>query len=250
MNLLLSSTINEWTKLRSRKKTVFFLALIALLPFLGLPAVMKLQGGFGIAAIAGSDYPITVLNLLASFVLPLLIFMSAADMFSGEFGDKTIRSVLARPVSRFKIFFAKLIAAFSLVAAGLLLGWISSAIASFFLPHADGLPRALAESALAHAVTALPLFAICAAAVVVAMFFKHASGALAICILVYAAAKLLGFVLPQYAAWLPTAYMDWHELWIGSAATAGRIATVFSYLLGCGIVLSTLGYCAFDKKEV
>ncbi|TJY42212.1 hypothetical protein E5161_09385 [Cohnella pontilimi] len=250
MSLLLSSTINEWVKMSARKKTIFFLGLIAIIPFLGLPVVLRLQNGLGITAVAGAHYPINILNMLTLFVLPLMIFMSVSDMFSGEFGDRTIRSVLLRPVGRFKIFTAKVLAAFGLIAAGLMLGWLSSTIASFFLPASEGMAGGIANSALAYAVAALPMFALCTVAVFIAQFFKNASGALAICILVYAAAKLITFVFPEYTVFSPTAYTDWYEIWIGSAVSAGKLMTIFSFLTGCAIVFYTSGYYLFDKKEV
>lgn len=250
MSLLKSSTINEWVKLSARKKTIFFLTLIAVLPFLGLPIVMKMQSGLGITAIDGTHYPISILNVLTLFLLPLIIFMSVSDMFSGEFGDKTIRSVLVRPVGRFKIFSSKVLALFGLIGAGLLLGWFSSLIASFFLTTSEDMTSGIVESALSYAVAALPMFALSTVAVFIAQFFKNASGALAISILVYAAAKLITFVFPEYTVFSPTAYTDWHQIWIGNAVAADKIFTIFSFLLGSGIVFYISGYYVFDKKEV
>ncbi|WP_123043267.1 ABC transporter permease [Cohnella candidum] len=250
MSLLKSITINEIVKLLSRKKTAFFLLLPAVLPFLGLFAVIRLQSGLGVTGVSGDHYAISVLNVLTVFVLPLMMFMSASDMFSGEVGDKTIRSVLLRPVSRLKVFTGKLLALFALIAAALLLGLLGSAIASFFLPASAGAGGAVAEAALAYAVAAVPMFALCTAAVFIAQFFKNASGTLAICILLYAAAKLLAFFFPSLAVFSPTAYTDWHAYWIGSIVSISKIMTVFSFLLGCGILFYTSGYYVFDKKEV
>jgi ABC-2 type transport system permease protein len=250
MNLLKQSTINELVKLLARKKTSFFLLLSALLPFIGLPIVMKLQSGLGIMAVSNVQYPITVLNILTLFVLPLMMFMSLSDMFSGEFGDKTIRSVLVRPVSRLKIFSSKLLAMFVLITGQLLLGWMGSVLATFFLPASANLMGGIAEAALAYAVAALPMFALCMAAAFITQFFRNASGALAICIVLYAAAKLITFVYPQFTVLSPTSYTDWHELWIGSVISTAKITTIFSLLLGCGILFYTSGYYFFDKKEV
>lgn len=250
MGLLKSGTINELVKMKARKKTVFFLLLTALIPFLGIPVVLRLQSGLGVAGVAADQYPAAVLGVLTLFVIPLAVFMAAVDLFSGEFGDRTMRSVLLRPISRAKIFTSKLLALFTLIAAHLAVGWLASAAAAFFLPPSDGLAAGIAEAALAYAAAALPMFALAAAAVFVAQFFKNATGALAVCILLYAGAKLLVFVFPEFAAFSPAAYTDWHETWIGSAVSAGRIIPVFSFLLGCCIVFYTSGYYVFDKKEV
>lgn len=250
MKPLTSSTINEWVKLTARKKTVFFLALITLLPFLVLPIVLRVQSGLGIAGLDGAEYPVTILNLMTLFVLPLMTFMSVSDSFSGEFGDRTIRAVLLRPVSRFKIFTSKLLSVFLLIVGGLALGLASSSIAAIFLPATGDRMAGFADAALAYAAAAIPLFALCTVAVFIATWFKNATGALAIMILVYAAAKLTAFFFPDLTAFSPTAYTDWHRIWIGSSVSVGQISTIFSFLLGCGIVFYTMGFYLFDKKEV
>jgi len=250
MSLLMSSTINEIAKLTARKKTSFFLLLVALVPFLGLPVVMRLQSGLGVTGVTADQYPIAILNVLTTVILPLIMFMFASDIYSGEFGDRTVRAVLLRPVSRLKIFSSKLLAMFILISAGLIIGFVGAAIASFMLPESANWMSGIAEAAIAYAVAAIPLFALGTVAVFIAQFFKNASGTLAICILFYAAAKLLPFVFPDVMAFSPTAYTDWYQLWIGSAFSAERIVTIFSFLLGCSIIFYTFGYYLFDKKEV
>jgi ABC-2 type transport system permease protein len=249
MNLLKLSTLNELVKLLARKKTSFFLLLSALLPFIGLPIIMKLQSGLGIMATSNVQYPITILNMLTLIVLPLMMFMSVSDIFSGEFGDKTIRSVLVRPVSRLKIFSSKLLAMFVLIVGQLLLGWMGSVLASLFLPASANMIGGLADAALAYAVAALPMFVLCTVTAFITQFFRNASGAMAICIMLYAAAKLITILFPQFTVFSPTSYTDWHQLWIGSVISIEKVTTIFSLLLGCGIVFYTTGYYFFDKKE-
>lgn len=249
MRLLKACTINELTKLTARRKTLFFLLLSALLPFIGLPIVRQLQNGLGVVGIAQDQYAISILNGLTLFLIPLTIFMLASDTFSGEFGDRSIRSVLTRPVGRGKIFAAKLIALFAIVAGQLALSLAASSIASLFLPSSGAGLSGFGTAALAYAAAALPMLTLCAAAALVAQGFKNASGALAVCILLFAAAKLVGFVFPSYMAYAPTSYTDWYTLWIGSSVSVGKLVNVFNFLLGCGIVFYALGYTIFDRKE-
>lgn len=249
MELLKRSTVNELAKLYARKKTIWLLLVALLLPFAGLPVVRQLQNGLGIAGIASDQYAVTILNAMTLFVLPLLIFMTASDMVSGEIGDKTIRSVLSRPVSRTKIYAAKLIALFAHTAGLLLLVFVASEAAAFLLPDARYAAGGMGEAALAYTAAALPLFVLCTAAAWVSLGFKNASGALTVCILLYAAAKGLALVFPSYMVFSPITYMNWHQLWLGGAIPAGRIFAIFSLLLGCGMVFYTTGYYFFDKKE-
>jgi len=250
MALLRANTINELVKLTARRKTLLFLLLAVLIPFAGLPVVTRVQSGFGITAVSSADYPVAVLGLLTLFVVPLLIFLSVSDLFSGEFGDRTIRAMLVRPVSRLKIFTSKVLAVALLTAAQLAAGFAASAAASLLLPVSpDGRMAAIGEAAIAYAAAFVPMAAIIAAAAFAALWFRNGSGALAVCILLYAAAKLLGFFFPELAAYSPAAYTDWHLLLLQGSVPFGKLAAVFSFLLGCGIVFYTLGYYLFDKKE-
>ncbi|WP_127531669.1 ABC transporter permease [Paenibacillus kobensis] len=250
MELLKRAAVNELDKLLAKGKTKLFLLLTGLLPVIGMPIVLQLQNMFGVTGVGRDQYPIAVLNMMTLFIVPLTVFMNASDMFSGELGDKTIRSMLVRPVSRMKIFASKLLALFAAVAVQLGLAGLVSAGASFFLPAAGSIGQGMAEAALAYAAAALPMFVLCIAAAVLAQGFKNASGALAVLILLYGALKLLEYIFPHVMAFSPTAYTDWHSLWIGGSVSFGKLFTIFNFLAGCGIVMYALGYMAFDNKEV
>jgi ABC-2 type transport system permease protein len=253
MKLLLSGTINEWVKLTSRKKTLFFLFMTALLPFLGLLVVQRMQDGLGIAGITAADYPLTYLSLLVQYLLPLHLFMMAADLYAGEAGDRTLRAVIVRPISRFKIYASKQLAMFAVLLAHLAVGALSSAAAAIFLPVTQGsLAGGMLDIVSAYAAAAVPLFVLSTIAAFIAQMFRNATGALAVSVVLYGAAMLLAVFFPAFANYSPTSYMDWHSLLIGNgmAMSAGNVMTIFSFLLGCGIVFYTVGLFQFDHKEV
>jgi ABC-2 type transport system permease protein len=254
MKLLLSATINEWVKLTSRKKTLLFLFMTALLPFLGLFVVTRMQDGLGIAGINAADYPLAYLTLLAKYLLPLHLFMMAADLYAGEAGDRTLRAAIVRPISRFKIYASKQLAMFALLLAHLAVGAASSIASAVFLPAAQGssLAGGLLDAASAYAAAAVPLFVLSVIAAYVAQLFRNATGALTVSIVLYGAAMLLAVIFPAVASYSPTSYMDWHTFLVGSgiARSAGSIMTIFSFLLGCGIVFYTAGLYQFDHKEI
>ncbi len=60
------------------------------------------------------------------FVLPLFLLLAAASSVGGEFGDRTLRELVVRPVSRWSVLAAKLLALSSLSAATLLLTLLPS----------------------------------------------------------------------------------------------------------------------------
>src|SRR4051794_30382829 len=107
MHSLTANVINETEKQFLKKKSVFFLILSVLFPIAGAALIANFQDKFGIASITASDYPILILGLFTSFVLPLFIFIAAADSFAGEASANTLKIVLVRPISRFKIYLSK-----------------------------------------------------------------------------------------------------------------------------------------------
>ena len=96
-SILTANVWNETIKLAYKKKTIFFLAVTLLLPILAGILLSRFQHGIGIGAIAAKDFPIVMLGLFTSIFLPLFVFMGAADVFSGEMGDRTMKNILTRP---------------------------------------------------------------------------------------------------------------------------------------------------------
>jgi ABC-2 type transport system permease protein len=249
MHSLKAGIVNEALKIISRKKAVFFLLIAAILPVAAVPVISRVQSGFGIAAVASADFPLLMLNLYTALFLPLILFMTASDLFAGEIGDKTMRITLTRPISRFKVFVSKHVSMFLYTLLYLTVALASSTISSLFLAEKGDLPKGLLNSAAAYGLAAVPMFTLGVVAVFLVQFFKNGSGALTVCILVYALAKGISFVFPQLTVYSPTAYTDWYQLWIGSSVAAGKIASIFMFLMACSILFFTAGYYMFDKKE-
>lgn len=249
MHSMKAGIINETLKICSRTKAVVFLCIIALIPVVSVPLLSSLQSGFGINVVAPADFPILILNVLTAFVMPLLIFMAAADMFAAEVGDRTIRMVLMRPVTRLQVFASKQLALLLYICLYLLVALVASLASAWFLPEMGTLSSGSMHAVLAYVVAVLPMMTLGAAAVFFCQFFKNASGALTICLLLYALFKLAAYVFPQVSVFSPTAYTDWHMLWIGQSVLAGKISSIFMFLSACCILFFTAGYYFFDKKE-
>lgn len=249
MHSLYANVWNETLKITFKKKTVFFLAMTLIIPIAAGLLLANFQSGFGIGAVSSKDFPIVMLGLFTGIFLPLFVFMGAADQFSGELGDRTLKVVLARPVSRFKIFASKQISLGIYIAAYLFVALIASVISAFFLN--GGIPGlSVLDWLLAYGAAFIPLAVLSIIAVLIAQFFSSSSGALTISILLYMAAKVSAFFFPQMSKYSPTAYMDWHMLWISSPMAAGKAWSVFMFLLACSILCFTAGFYLFDKKEL
>ncbi|MDD9266713.1 ABC transporter permease subunit [Paenibacillus sp. GCM10023248] len=249
MHSLTANLWNESLKITYKKKTLFFLAFTLLLPLIAGLLLSRFQSGIGIGAIASQDFPIIMLGLLSSIFLPLFIFMGAADVFAGEMGDRTMKNTLTRPITRIKVFASKQLALGIFIALYLAAGLLASVVSALFFQHFGGL-SAIAKWFLAYGAAFLPLLVLSMGAVFLAQFFSSSSSALTVSILLYLAFKVAAFFIPQIAMYSPTAYTDWHMLWIGSGLALGKVSSIFMFLIACSILFFTAGYYVFDKKEI
>jgi ABC-2 type transport system permease protein len=249
MHSLTANVWNETIKLASKKKTIFFLAVTLLLPVIAGLLLARFQSGIGIGAIASGDFPIVMLGLFTSIFLPLFVFMGAADVFAGEMGERTMKNTLTRPITRFKVFASKQIALGVYIALYLIAGLLASIMSALFFQDFGGVSTVFTWF-LAYGSAFIPLLVLSIAAVLLAQFFSSSSSALTVSILLYLAFKVAAFFIPQIATYSPTAYTDWHMLWIGSRVAIGKMSSIFMFLMACSILFFTAGFYLFDKKEI
>lgn len=249
MHSLYANVWNEAQKMALKKKTWFFMIITLLIPIGAGLLLANFQSGFGVGAVSSSDYPIVMLSIFTGIFLPLFVFMGAADLFSGEIGDRTLKNLLTRPISRFKVYASKQISLGLYIVIYLVLAMIGSVISSFFL--SGGLSDfAVWDWMIAYGAAFLPLATLSVTAVLIAQFFTSSSGALTVSILLYIALKASSLFFPQVSTYSPTAYLNWHMLLIGSPMATNQVWSVFMFLLACSILFFTAGYYFFDKKEL
>lgn len=249
MDSLYANIINETEKMLLKKKTVFFIAAAAILPLAAMALIKLFQSKLGVFGFAPSSYPILILGIFTGILIPLFVFTAAADLFAGELGDNTLRITLTRPISRFKVFLSKNISIGIFTAIILSVVFITSSIAGLFLEGRASFTGFL-ESAPAYIAAAVPMIAMGVLAVFLSQFFKSASGALTACLLIYIAGKAMAFVAPRLARITPFSYTDWHMLWLGSSLGPARLLNIFMLILSYIIILFSVGYYLFDKKDL
>lgn len=248
MGSLLASWHNELEKLWVRKRTKVILGLTVLVPIL-ITLMMGLLGrAVGLNAALGGQVSALTLNLFTGILLPLFLFMSAVDLFTGETAARTMKLTLTRPVTRAKLFASKMLALGSAAAALLVVAWLVASICGLWFSAGDPL-KEWGESALAYAVSLLPMIAVCLVAVWIALFFTNSAAALGCIMLVYVAAKLLPVVYPPLAVWSLYSYTDWHALWAGGGAPAGKLLQSFVILLAYSMMAYVGSVTTFERKS-
>jgi ABC-2 type transport system permease protein len=107
--------LNEIEKLFLKKKNILYIVVSALIPIIGAALARALGNRIGIYVITPSYFPILILSLLVNIIIPLFIFSTAADLFAGERSERTLKIVLIRPVTRFKIYYPRVLQLYCLV---------------------------------------------------------------------------------------------------------------------------------------
>ncbi|MDB5056022.1 MAG: hypothetical protein JWM44_4072 [Bacilli bacterium] len=238
---------NELTKLFYKKKTIVFLSFCALLPIIVALLIGKLQGIIGIST-TNEGFSINVLDIFTLFILPLFIFVLASDLFPGEISSHNMKLTLLRPVSRLKVFLAKTVALGISIASVLLIIGVINAICGLIFTDIQ-LVGGWFNIIKAYSAAILSMFAISIAAIFISQFFRRSSSALIFLIILYAAAKLLPVFFHSATYFSLAAYTDWHLLWLGHVVSAKARFTSFMFLLSSSVLLFSLGYYKFDKKE-
>ncbi|CAI6052749.1 ABC transporter permease [Cohnella sp. JJ-181] len=248
MNGLYASARNETERLWRRRKTKGFALVAVLLPMLAAWALGALPED-GLTGVLGGDLPMLTLRFLTLILVPLFLMMTAADLFAGEAADGTLKLALLRPVTRAKVYASKIFVLSFYAAALLAAGWIAATAAGMFVAGAEA-ADGIAESLKAYAVSLLPMIALGLLASLVGLIVRSAAGGMAVMLLVYAAAGLLPFLVPQASVWSVVAYADWHVLWAGAGAPAGSLIRSAGILIAYCIMAYTAGVVLLDRKQL
>lgn len=249
MHSLYANVRNEVDKLGALRRTKAFLLLTVLIPVLSVISFSFLPGDTGIFGGLGSNLSMLMLSLFTVLLLPLFLFMIAVDTFTGEVTTRTLKLILVRPITRPKVYASKVLAIAFYLILQLVLLWIASVPAGWFVAGGD-LFSGLLDSMKAYAAAFVPMMAIGLLAVCLAQCFNNSTGAMSLIIFIYAANKLLPFVFPQFSVWSVFSYTNWHVLWVGNGASFGKLLNTFSLLLAYCMMAYSAGLVMFDKKQV
>jgi ABC-2 type transport system permease protein len=249
MHSLYANLRNETEKLWTRRITKGFLLLTLLLPVISAILLAALQNNIGVIGGLGSNLPMLMLSLFTFALLPLFLFVTAADSFTGEVAARTLKLVLLRPITRAKVFASKVLAIAVYIAVHLGALWIASVLSGSFIPGGD-VTGGLLDSIQAYTASFLPMIAIGLITVLIAQCFNNSTGAMALIIFIYAAAKFIPFIVPQVSMWSVFSYTNWYVMWVGNGASISKLLNSFVLLLAYCIMAYTAGLIIFDRKHL
>ncbi|MDQ2087789.1 ABC transporter permease [Herbivorax sp. ANBcel31] len=250
MEAFKAAFINEIDKMYRKKKAIVVVAISIISIIMGQLLVLGVRKGFGIRTVSGTDFPILVLSVFVDTILPLFTTLIVIDIFSGEFNQNTMKIALLRPVTRLKIFAAKICTTGFFVLANLLAVMILSTLSGILFNSASITVTGIYRVFISYLVTFLPIMVFALIIVFLSNVLRGSTAVFFVTIIVYIAFKGSAFVFPKYSSMFVTSMFNWYELWIADTLPLLKIGREFLIMLGCAIMFFTAGYYLFDKKDL
>ena len=241
---------NEVFKLYKKKKAIVIIILavgiIAAVQILN----MALRGGLGIMGSTAAGFPITVLSLFSGSILPLFTALVVIDTFTGELSHDTLKIVVTKPVTRFRIYLAKLAAVGVFILISLLIVMILSMITTLLFQSPTITFSWFIKILASYLVTLFPMMTLAIVIAYAANVFKSGSGVFFLSMLFFLLFKAVGIVFTVVSGVLITSLLDWYKLWIVSTIPLEMIGRQAVVMLAYVLIFLSLGYRRFDQRDL
>ena len=242
---------NETDKIIRRKKYIAFLIIGAIICILWAVLGNIASGLIGQTSgllVVLTPTPMGVLPFFLQILLPLLIFMGVTDLITTEGAEHTMKAMICRPVERWKLYSAKLLAVMTYVALYLACVFVISAVFNQILGRALS-PAGLFWAFASYALTIPTLTVLAAFAAFVALFGRSGSLIMFLLVVMYLAMSVLPIFIPVLSELLFTSFLGWHRLWIGVLPETSRLVHMLIIVSSYGVVFFLAGSLVFDRKE-
>ncbi|GIM28870.1 ABC transporter permease [Clostridium polyendosporum] len=244
-----AALINEVEKLYKKKKALVAVIISLAFIVIGQFGVIGVRSSFGLRGVGSMEFPILILSLLVKTILPLFTALITIDSFSAEFSQNTMKIALTRPVTRLKFFAAKLTAILIFILANLLFSMIFSIIGGLLLDSNSFTLQGFFRILICYLVTLLPMMVFAMIIVFLINIIKSGVGVFFVSILLFIVFKGLEIIFSRYSGIFFTSMMSWYNLWIISTFPFWKIVRQFMMMCSYSIILFTISYYLFDKKE-
>lgn len=250
METFKAAFINEIEKMYRKKKAVVVVIISLLAIVMGQLVVTGISTGFGIMAASGTQFPILVLQLLINTILPLFTALVTIDIFCGEFSHNTMKITLVRPISRLKLYIAKVSAIAFFVLGNLLVVMVLSTLVGFVFNSVSLSIASIFQIVLAYIVSLLPIMALALVIVFLSNIFRSGTAVFFLSIIIFIVFYGFTFGVPKFSSLFITSMFDWYSLWSTKPINFSKLIREFFIMAGYAIMFFTAGYYLFDKKDL
>lgn len=264
------ATVYRWElrKLRSLKRTYLGFAFAIAMPLFFVVA-LSFRGGqpndvaFGqYVRSSGLAIPLVLLVFGSVWLFPLITALVAGDIVASEDHNGTLKTILTRSVDRGRIFWAKVLVAFTYAFLALLLMGVVAVIAgcikSGFHPLVSlsgttvAAPRALGLVAASLAVYLMPMLAIACIGILLSTVTRNSAAAVVGTLMVALLIQLIG-ILPGLSGLQPYLLTTQFNAWQGFLRTPTDWAPIVRAAWDCaayGVPALVAAYLVFLRRDV
>jgi ABC-2 type transport system permease protein len=203
--------------------------------------------GFSLTSLLPSG-PMGILPFFLWIMIPFLMFMGATDLITVESAEHTMKAMISRPVERWKLYAAKILAV--LTYAALFLGCVF--VFGVVLNMIFGKSFSAGEfftGFVSYALALFPLAVLASFAALVALLGKSGTLTMFLLLFSYMALCALPIIFPVLSEMLFTSYLGWYKLWVGALPSLSKLIHMLLIVLGYGTAFFMAGSLLFDRKE-
>jgi len=245
-----ASYINELFKIQKKKKLVMAIVLSILAVLIGQISVTIVNQSFGLLIVNSTELPLMILSVMMYTIFPLLITFIAIDMYNGEFNSNTMKLTLTKPATRFCIFTAKFAAIATIIIMNLLFILLLSLVIGIIFNPASTTIIGIMHAFIAYFVSLLPLLIFALLVIVLANMVNGGLAVFFLTILIFGVLYIGGLFFSQVSSFLFTSMFDWYRLWISESFHLFKLLRMTLIMIGCGMMLYTIGYTLFERKVI
>lgn len=244
MNMIYVGVRNEFTKLLCLKK---YKTILVLLFFFSIGAGLLGRFTKGFVGMALANTPLAILSIITRLLLPLIISLAAADLFTAEQENGSIKAIVTRPVGRASIFTSKVVAIVLYIILALMVCLVTSSACGVLLNGASLMT--IAEAILAYTVSIVPMFPFILFAAAISQFCRNSSSTVMLTVFGYIVIVGIGTAISNVSPMVFTSYTGWYKLFIGAHMPVTNILNVVALLVAYTLILYAVGSWAFEKKQ-
>ncbi|MGI5819837.1 MAG: ABC transporter permease [Armatimonadota bacterium] len=205
-----------------------------------------------------------VMQVALAVLMPLLIAVVVGGLVAGERQSGTLRSLLSRPVARWRVLAAKLATSWAFtIALTLFLGLTGLGLGQLVFGWGDlvvlgrGLTifepqTGLARLAQSYALACLAMCSVATLALMLSTIFNNPMTAAGLTVAVLLVSQIVG-AMPYFEAIEPhliTAHLDIHREVLAATVDVASLRTSAAYLAGYIAAAGIIALVVFDRRDV
>jgi len=241
---------NELFKIRKKKKLVAgsILSIVAVL--IGQVSTTLVNQNLGLLVVNSTDLSLIVLNVMMYSLFPLFVTFLTIDMFNGEYNTNTMKLILTKPTSRFSIFTAKFLALLTIIVLNIVFVMLLSLLISIVFNFSSVAFIGIVRTIVAYIVSIVPLIVFALFVIILANWIKSGNTVFFLTIISFVLFYVIGVLFHQASSFLFTSMFDWYRLWISDSIHFFKLLRMSLIMIGCSVMLYSIGYSLFERKVI